>query len=90
MLKLIELTKKDDTIYTPVIQSTTVEEVVKQSTEVLQIEAPIRQSTQTDVKADEQKVEDKNQGKSLFEVQNTMRENLKKQVEEAMKKNKKK
>lgn len=88
LLEIIESTKVSDVIISPIIASSQKESMVQNKIET-QIEAPIRQAKQTDVVAENTNTQLGQQGKSLIDIKNTIRENLKKQVEEAFKKQKK-
>ena len=86
LLKLIEMTRTSNVVHSPLIQSeVTVTEAVIEVQQKTLIEAPIRLSKETDVRAEEEVKIIQTQGKSIYEVQQTMRESIKKEVEEAIK-----
>lgn len=89
LLQLVEDSRVSDVIYRPIIKNESDNIKVNKVEVIQQIEAPIRAAKQTDVIGDESKAIVKQQGKSLIDIKETMRENLKKQVEEAFKKQKK-
>lgn len=89
LLSLINKAKSENIVQQSIVSSITVEPVVRKQDRLL-IEAPIKESQETDVYAEDEIKQVKSQGKSLIDIQLTMKENVKKQLEEALKNMKKK
>lgn len=90
LLNLIEATKVSDLAPQKTIQTSTIVSTKEKLVIETKIEAPIRNiGKTTDIIAEDEEEKIVKKGKTLSEIQNSIHENLRKQVEDALKKKKK-